>query len=203
MMSIILLLILSIVQYSSSIAIGSVSTKTTDNNVIELANPKALRSILTPPTDALLPNDRITFEQYQQVQFGWTRDQLTNYVGSPGKVMSSSIDNQNIIQVQYQGPSPNIIAIAGFGFLNEKLFTKTQFNFDFTANYKITKEQCDRIQIGWTYQEVRAAVGNQKGNVVSESGTNGNIGMTVQYTCIKDRQQNVDGIVTLAFVNDK
>ncbi|CAF1199284.1 unnamed protein product [Rotaria sordida] len=153
--------------------------------------------------DAFLPNDRITFERYQQVQFGWTRDQLTKYVGTPGKVMPLSIDNQNIIQVQYQGLSPSIIAIAGFGFLNGKLFTKTQFNFDFTVNYKITKEQCDRIQIGWTYQQVRAAVGNQKGNVVSESGTNGNTGMVVQYTCIKDQQQKVDGTVTLAFVNDK
>ncbi|CAF1104623.1 unnamed protein product [Rotaria sordida] len=44
-------------------------------------NPNTPRSTLTPTTNDFLPTDRITVEQYQQVQFGWTRNQLTQYVG--------------------------------------------------------------------------------------------------------------------------
>jgi outer membrane protein assembly factor BamE (lipoprotein component of BamABCDE complex) len=178
MMSVILLLIFSIFQYSSGISIASAFTKITGNNAI-------------------------TFEQYQQVQFGWTRDQLTQYVGSPGKVIPSPDNNPNTILVQYQGPSTNIIAIAGFAFWNGILYTKTQTNFDFVTNYRITKEQYNIIQIGWTYQQVRATVGNQKGNVISESGVQGSTAMVVQYTGIKDGEQKVDGFVTLGFLNEK
>ncbi|CAF1278950.1 unnamed protein product [Rotaria sordida] len=164
-------------------------------------NPNTPRSTLTPTTNDFLPTDRITVEQYQQVQFGWTRNQLTQYVGSPGKVIPSP--NSNTILVQYQGPSPDITAIAGFAFLNEILFTKSQLHFDFTANYKITKEQYNVIQIGWTYQQVKAALENQKGNVVTESSTNGYTSMVVQYTGIKDQQQMEDAIVTLGFSSEK
>ncbi len=177
-MSVILLLIFSIFQYSSGISIASVFTKINGNNAI-------------------------TFEQYQQVQFGWTRDQLTQYVGSPGKVVPSPGNNLNTILVQYQGPSPNITAIAGFGFLNGILYTKAQLNFDFATNYRITKEQYNIIQIGWTYQQVRATFGNQKGNVASESGVQGSTSMVIQYTGIKDGNQKVDVIVTLGFLNEK
>src|SRR5690348_7739996 len=105
MMSIVALLILSILQYSSGISIASISTKTTGNNAI-------------------------TLEQYQQVQLGWTRDQVTQFVGSPGTVVPSGTD-PNIILVQYRGPSSNIVAVAGFSFMNGILSTKGQYNFDF------------------------------------------------------------------------
>ncbi|CAF3605874.1 unnamed protein product [Rotaria sp. Silwood1] len=108
-------------------------------------------------TNALLPNDRITFQQYQQIQFGWIHDQLTQYVGSPGQVMPSIANNPDTILVQYQGSSSSIIAIAGFRFVNGILSIKAQFNFDFTTNYKITKEQYNMITIGWTYQQVTVA----------------------------------------------
>jgi len=44
-------------------------------------------------------------------------------VGNPGKVISSSINNQNIIQILYEDPSSNS-AKAEFAFLNEILSTK-------------------------------------------------------------------------------
>ncbi|CAF3594106.1 unnamed protein product [Rotaria sp. Silwood1] len=116
--------------------------------------------------------------------------------------MPSIANNPDTILVQYQGSSSSIIAIAGFRFVNGILSIKAQFNFDFTTNYKITKEQYNMITIGWTYQQVTVAFGNQKGNVVSESGAQGFTSIVVQYTGIKEEGQQVDSIVTLGFSNE-
>ncbi|CAF2336974.1 unnamed protein product [Rotaria sp. Silwood2] len=93
--------------------------------------------------------------------------------------------------VQYKGLS-NINSIAVFGFLNEILFIKTQFNFDFTTNYKITKRQ------------VTITVGNQRGNGISESG-NSNISLptVVQYTVLKEEGQTHGSVGTLMFIDGK
>ncbi|CAF3687982.1 unnamed protein product [Rotaria sp. Silwood1] len=96
--------------------------------------------------------------------------------------MPSIANNPDTILVQYQGSSSSIIVIAGFRF--------------------ITKEQYNMITIGWTYQQVTVAFGNQKGNVVSESGAQGFTSIVVQYTGIKEEGQQVDSIVTLGFSNE-
>ncbi|CAF4219398.1 unnamed protein product [Rotaria sp. Silwood2] len=150
MISIALLLIFSIVRYSSSIDIVSITSKT----------------------------NTITFEQYKQVQFG--------------TVMQQTCENElDQTLVQYKGLS-NINSIAVFGFLNEILFIKTQFNFDFTTNYKITKRQ------------VTITVGNQRGNGISESG-NSNISLPIliQYTVLKEEGQTHGSVGTLMFIDGK
>ncbi|CAF2658838.1 unnamed protein product [Rotaria sp. Silwood2] len=83
--------------------------------------------------------------------------------------------------MQYQGSSSNMAAIAEFGFNN---------------NYNM-------IQIGWICQPVRAVVGSQKRNVVSESSVRWYTSMVVQYTGIKEEGQKGDSVVTLEFSNEK
>ncbi|CAF2900246.1 unnamed protein product [Rotaria sp. Silwood2] len=85
-MSVVSLLILSIIPYSSGIEVASAFKKTTGNNSLAL-------------------------EQFQQVQLGWTRDRMTQYASSAGKVIPTHSNISDTILVQYQRSSSYIVAM--------------------------------------------------------------------------------------------
>ncbi|CAF3146283.1 unnamed protein product [Rotaria sp. Silwood2] len=133
---------LSIILYSSGTEVASAFTKTTGNN-------------------------SLTLEQFQQVQLGWTRDQVTQFVGRPGKLItpqtSMSPHNWNTIIVQYQGSIPSNVLqrvpTVTFSFYNGILWKKNEKLLDLTSSYVITRDHYNQIQTGSPYQQVILTLG--------------------------------------------
>ena len=71
----------------------------------------------------------ITLQQYNQLEIGWTRDQVTNLVGNPGIVTSESgTSNTTSINVQYQ-PAISSYGVVYLGFYGGKLTSKYESGF--------------------------------------------------------------------------
>ncbi|CAF1395781.1 unnamed protein product [Rotaria sp. Silwood1] len=156
-------------------------------------------------------NNAITLERYQQIRLGWTRDQVTQFVGSPGELIIPeepiSPSNRGNIMVQYQGSIlSNVLereSTVIFSFNNGILWKKNQKLLDLTSNYIITRERYNQIQAGWTYDQVRSTIGS-RGNVIQEANIWPNITlMTVLYQ--GEGQEGVEsiGYIQLGFWDGK
>ncbi|CAF1067775.1 unnamed protein product [Adineta steineri] len=114
----------------------------------------------------------ITKQQYTTIQIGWTRNQVTNLVGSYGAVIvQTSASSGNVTIVQYTGTGTTA-AVVLFGFVDGQLISKSEASFDSPVNNKITLQQYKTIQIGWTQQQVTQLLGGP-GNIISQTGTSG------------------------------
>ncbi|CAF1622669.1 unnamed protein product, partial [Adineta ricciae] len=121
----------------------------------------------------------ITLQQYTTIQIGWTRDQVTQLIGSQGNVISQSgYESGNWTTIQYTGS--NSSSSATFGFQGEILYSKSQNGLDTTV-YQITQQQYSTIQIGWTRDQVTQLIGSQ-GNAISQYGGRVSNRITIQYT---------------------
>ncbi|CAF1119105.1 unnamed protein product [Rotaria sp. Silwood1] len=156
---------LSIIPYSSGIEVASAFTKTTGNN-------------------------SLTLEQFQQVQLGWTRDQVTQFVGRPGKLITPqtpiSPHNRNTIIVHYQGSIPSNVLqrepTVTFSFYNGILWKKNEKLLDLTSSYVITRDHCNQIQTGSPYQQVILTLGSKE-NAIEEANISSNkASMTIPVT---------------------
>ncbi|CAF4284704.1 unnamed protein product, partial [Adineta steineri] len=125
----------------------------------------------------------MTYQQFTTIEIGWTRDQVTNVVGSAGcNVSEAGSGSTAVIIVQFTA------AGAAFGnadltFINGKLTTKTGIGYFLAISNKITLQQYSTTQIGWTQQQVTTLLGGS-GTLISQSGVQGSqyqITM-VQYT---------------------
>ncbi|UJR11911.1 hypothetical protein I4U23_016089 [Adineta vaga] len=114
----------------------------------------------------------MTSQQYTALQIGWTRDQVTSFVGSSGSAASEAGTGitANIL-VRYTAPGTTY-GIADLNFVGGKLFSKTAIGFFLIVSNKITLQQYNTIQIGWTRQQVTQLLGGN-GNILSQSGTEG------------------------------
>ncbi|CAF1557338.1 unnamed protein product [Didymodactylos carnosus] len=132
-----------------------------------------------------VPVNTITQQQYTTVQIGWTRTQVTNLVGSSGRVVAQAgTGSANVIIVEYTGNGTGAInAVVAFGFIGGQLVSKSEVGFVAAVNNKITLQQYSTIQIGWTQQQVTQLLGGT-GNIVSQAGTSDLpfYTTTVQYT---------------------
>ncbi|CAF1437682.1 unnamed protein product [Adineta ricciae] len=123
--------------------------------------------------------DSITLQQYSTIEIGWTRDQVTQLIGSQGNVISQSgYESGNWTTIQYTGSKSS--SSAKFGFQGEILYSKSQYGLDTTV-YQITPQQYSTIQIGWTQDQVTQLIGSQ-GVITSQSGYGGSNMTTIQYT---------------------
>ncbi|UJR19797.1 hypothetical protein I4U23_022930 [Adineta vaga] len=114
----------------------------------------------------------ITPQQYEMIEVGWTREQVTNLVGSAGSAVSEAgTGNTGAIIIQYSG-SGTTYGSATLGFVGGKLITKSEVGLYPLVSNKITLQQYKTIQIGWTQQQVTQLLGGT-GNTVSQSGTAG------------------------------
>ncbi|CAF1025283.1 unnamed protein product [Rotaria sp. Silwood1] len=156
-------------------------------------------------------NNAITLEQYQQIRLGWTRDQVTQFVGIPGELIITeepiSPSNRGNIMVQYQGSiSSNVLereSTVIFSFNNKILWKKNQKLLDLTSNYIITREHYNQIQTGWTYDQVRSTLGS-RGNVIQEANIWPNVTlMTVLYQGEGQKGVESVGYIQLGFWDGK
>ncbi|CAF1160348.1 unnamed protein product [Adineta steineri] len=144
----------------------------------------------------------ITKQQYTTIQIGWTRNQVTNLVGSYGTVIvQTSASSGNVTIVQYTGTGTTA-AVVLFGFVDGQLISKSEASFDSPVNNKITLQQYKTIQIGWTQQQVTQLLGGP-GNIISQTGTPGlpYQATTVQYFGLQSSTVSVgfiflDGILS-------
>ncbi|CAF1653889.1 unnamed protein product [Adineta ricciae] len=124
----------------------------------------------------------MTQQQFLSIQIGWTRNQITNFVGSQGRVISEYVSGSaNYTTLRYTAPG-NIYGSADLNFVNETLSSKTGNGYFLNSN-TINLQQYTSIQIGWTQQQVVQLLGGS-GNLISQSGTVGspNELTTIQYT---------------------
>ncbi|CAF1169263.1 unnamed protein product [Adineta steineri] len=125
----------------------------------------------------------MTYQQFTTIEIGWTRDQVTNVVGSAGcNGSEGGSGNTAVIVVRFTA------AGAAFGnadltFINGKLTAKTGIGYFLTISNKITLQQYNTIQLGWTQQQVTALLGGS-GTLISQSGVQGSTSQTsiVLYT---------------------
>ncbi|CAF2798974.1 unnamed protein product [Rotaria sp. Silwood2] len=80
-------------------AITNCSSIDGDGMVDDVVNPKTTG------------NNSLALEQFQQVQLGWTRDRMTQYASSAGKVIPTHSNISDTILVQYQRSSSYIVAM--------------------------------------------------------------------------------------------
>ncbi|CAF1203919.1 unnamed protein product [Adineta steineri] len=127
-------------------------------------------------------NCTITLQQYTTIQIGWTQQQVTQFLGSPGIIVlevGTSGSPYQIISVQYSGQQSST-ATASFLFMGGSLYTKSQAGMD-TGVYTITSQQYQAIQPGWTRDQVTSLCGSP-GSAISESGTGNTASVSVMYT---------------------
>ncbi|CAF1399844.1 unnamed protein product [Didymodactylos carnosus] len=127
-------------------------------------------------------NNKITLQQYSTIQIGWTQQQVTQFLGGTGNIVSQAGTSGSPFYttiVQYTSAQSSI-ATASFTFTGGSLSAKSQLGLD-TGIYTITPQQYTTIQIGWTRAQVTKWVGSS-GNVVSEAGTGSANTITVEYS---------------------
>ncbi|CAF1443719.1 unnamed protein product [Adineta ricciae] len=122
-------------------------------------------------------------QQYNSIQIGWTRDQVTKLVNSSGDNASEAgTGNLTAVIVKYKGAGTKYGVIT-LGFYAGKIVSKVEIGFASTVNNKINLQQYSTIQIGWTQQQVVQLLGGS-GTIMSESGLAGTAYQTstIQYT---------------------
>ncbi|CAF1592192.1 unnamed protein product [Adineta ricciae] len=140
--------------------------------------------------------DLITFQQYSTIEIGWTRDQVTQLIGSQGIITSqSSYEGFNTTTIQYTGSQS--YSSATFYFQGSILYSKSQNGLDTTV-CQITQQQYDQLAIGLTRDEVTNLVGNP-GIITSETGTGNTTNINVQYQLVGSSS----GVVYLGFYEGK
>ena len=115
----------------------------------------------------------ISLNQYTTIQLGWTQQQVTKLLGSPGDIVSQSGrpgSADETIRLRYSGVQSSN-SLASFTFTGGSLDTKIQTGLD-TGIHPITLKQYTTIKIGWTEQQVTKLLGDP-GNIISESGKPG------------------------------
>ncbi|CAF1689508.1 unnamed protein product, partial [Adineta ricciae] len=96
------------VQYTGSQSSSSSATFTFQGSILSSKSQYGLDTTVCP----------ITQQQYNQIEIGWTRDEVTNLVGNPGIVTSESgTGNTTNIGVQYQvaGSSYGRVSLGFYG----------------------------------------------------------------------------------------
>ncbi|CAF1158007.1 unnamed protein product [Adineta steineri] len=127
-------------------------------------------------------NCTITLQQYTTIQIGWTQQQVTQFLGSPGIIVlevGTAGSPYQMIAVQYSGQQSSG-ATASFLFMGGSLYTKSQAGID-AGVYTITSQQYKTIQPGWTRDQVTNLCGSP-GSAISESGTGNTASVSVMYT---------------------
>ncbi|CAF1427720.1 unnamed protein product, partial [Adineta ricciae] len=125
-------------------------------------------------------------QQYNSIQIGWTRDQVTKLVNSSGNNVSETrSDAITVVFVEYKGAGTSY-GVVTLRFYNGKIVSKSEIGFASAVNNKINLFQYTTIQIGWTQQQVTQLLGGS-GTIISQTGTQGSPyeTITVQYMASK------------------
>lgn len=180
------------------ISVGLCSEKTTDEEAQKDERPMAevsTEDALNKETLSLVNNEdgKVSEEEYKQIKFGMTSEEVFNIIGSKGTVVSKSdtdVDSHNFSIYKFETDSES--SVSEMTFEGDKLSYKAQIGLE-TTKIEISLEQLNKLEKGMSKESAFAILGG-RGALIAESEV---------LEIYSYNNQTSDANVTVVFIEDK
>ncbi|MER2006165.1 MAG: hypothetical protein ABS939_01830 [Psychrobacillus sp.] len=181
-----------------SVGLVGCSEKTTDEEAQKDERPMAevsTEDALNKETLSLVNNEdgKVSEEEYKQIKFGMTSEEVFNIIGSKGTVVSKSdtdVDSHNFSIYKFETDSES--SVSEMTFEGDKLSYKAQIGLE-TTKIEISLEQLNKLEKGMSKESAFAILGG-RGALIAESEV---------LEIYSYNNQTSDANVTVVFIEDK